>query len=47
MPTTFRFLAVLTALGAMGYGALFLLANVLEPAPREITVTVPPARWAK
>jgi hypothetical protein len=47
MPTTFRFLTALLALGALGYGAVFLLANVLEPAPRDMTVTVPPARYAK
>jgi hypothetical protein len=47
MPTTFRFLMAAGALAALGYGVLFLLANVLEPAPQEITVTVPPSRYAK
>jgi hypothetical protein len=47
MPTTFRFLMAVGALAALGYGVVFMLANVLEPAPREITVTVPPSRYAK
>ncbi|MGL4240345.1 MAG: histidine kinase [Beijerinckiaceae bacterium] len=47
MPTTFRFLMAVGALIALGYGILFMLANVLEPTPREITVTVPPSRYAK
>jgi hypothetical protein len=47
MPTTFRFLMAAAALAGLGYGALFLLANVLEPTPQELTVTVPPARYAK
>jgi hypothetical protein len=47
MPTTFRFLMAAALIGAAGYAVLFLLANVLEPQPQEITVTVPPARYAK
>lgn len=47
MPTTFRFLMVIAALAATGYAVLFVLANVLEPRPQDITVTVPPARYAK
>jgi hypothetical protein len=47
MPTTFRLLFVIGALAGAAYGALYLLANVLEPKPQDITVTVPPARYAK
>jgi hypothetical protein len=47
MPTTLRLLTALAALCAIGYGVVFLLANVLEPAPRDVTATVPPARYAK
>jgi hypothetical protein len=47
MPTTFRFLMVAGALAGMAYGAVFMLANVLEPRPRDITVTVSPSRYAK
>jgi hypothetical protein len=47
MPTTFRFLMAAAALAGAAYGIVFLLANVLEPQPQDITVTVPPARYAK
>lgn len=47
MPTTFRFLTAVGVIAASIYGALFMLANVLEPAPQDITVTVPPSRYAK
>jgi hypothetical protein len=47
MPTTFRLLMALGAIAAAGYAALYLLANVLEPGPREITITVPPSRYAQ
>jgi hypothetical protein len=47
MPTTFRFLVVVSALAAAAYGGLFVLANVLEPKQQDVTVTVPPARYAK
>jgi hypothetical protein len=47
MPTTFRLLFVIGAAVALGYGTLYLLANVLEPQPQDVTVTVPPARYAK
>jgi hypothetical protein len=38
------------ALGLIGgviYGAMFALANFVEPKPREITVTIPPDRFVK
>jgi hypothetical protein len=47
MPTIFRFVLVCAALAGLGYGVLFALANWLEPAPREVTVTVPPSQYAK
>jgi hypothetical protein len=47
MPTTFRLLFSLGAIAAAGYGILYLMANVLEPQPQDVTVTVPPARYAK
>jgi hypothetical protein len=47
MPTTFRLLFMIGTVVALGYGALFLLANVLEPQPQDVIVTVPPARYAK
>jgi hypothetical protein len=47
MPTTFRFILICATLGAICYGVLYALATMLEPAPTEITVTIPPSRYAK
>jgi hypothetical protein len=47
MPTTFRLLLAIGIVAAAGYGVLYMLANVLEPQPQDVTVTVPPARYAK
>jgi hypothetical protein len=47
MPTLFRFALIAALFGGAAYGVLFALATLLEPAPREVTVTVPPARYAK
>ena len=40
MPTLTRLLLVLILLGALGYGAIYALANLVEPREREITVRV-------
>ncbi|QFT29692.1 hypothetical protein K1718_03450 [Roseibium porphyridii] len=40
MPTLTRLLLVLLLLGALGYGAVFALANFVDPREREITVRV-------
>ena len=44
MPTLFRFLAVLAALAGIGFGAMLALATLVEPTPREMTVTIPASR---
>lgn len=41
MPTLFRLFFVLAILGGASYGAIFLLATMVKPQPREMTVTVP------
>ncbi|HEU4519851.1 MAG TPA: histidine kinase [Microvirga sp.] len=41
MPTLFRFFAVLAILAGLGFAAMFALATLVEPEPREISVTVP------
>jgi hypothetical protein len=46
MPTILRAVVFCTALAALGFAALWLLANVLEPAQREIVIQVPPTRYA-
>jgi hypothetical protein len=47
MPTLFRFLLAVLVLGGLGYGAVYALANFVNPKPREITVTVPHDRMMK
>ena len=47
MPTLFRFLLVIGILGGLGYAALFALARMVDPQPREMTVTIPPDKLFK
>jgi hypothetical protein len=47
MPTIFRFALICVIIAGVVYAVLFALATVLEPAPREIIVVVPPSRYAK
>ncbi len=44
MPTLFRFIVILAVLAGLGYAAMWSLATFVEPQPREMTTTVPPAR---
>lgn len=47
MPTIFRFAILCAIVAGVCYAALFALATLLEPAPSEVVVTVPPSRYAK
>ena len=47
MPSLFRFLTVVGIIAGIGYGALYALANFVNPKPREITVTIPPDKFLK
>jgi hypothetical protein len=47
MPSLFRFLTLIGVLGGLTYGAMFILATWFDPKPREITVSIPPDRFAK
>jgi hypothetical protein len=47
MPSLFRFIAVVGLVGGLTYGAMFALANWFDPTPREITVSIPPDKFAK
>ena len=47
MPTLLRLLVILGVLAGLTYGAMFTLANYIQPKPREITVTIPPERLLK
>ncbi|NVK34144.1 MAG: hypothetical protein HWE23_06680 [Rhodobacteraceae bacterium] len=40
MPTLTRLILVLIILGALGYGAVYGLANLVEPQKREMTVRI-------
>ena len=47
MPSLFRFLTLIGVLGGLTYGAMFVLATWFDPKPREITVSIPPDKFAK
>lgn len=40
MPTLTRFFIVLIVLAGLGYGAIYFLANLVEPGEREITIRI-------
>ncbi len=40
MPSLIRLLVILAVLGGMGYGAMWALANLVEPQPREMSAPV-------
>ena len=44
MPTLLRFLFVIAVLAGLGFAAMFALATLVEPEPREMTVTIPASR---
>jgi hypothetical protein len=47
MPSLFRFLTVVGIIAGLIYGALFALANFVDPKPREMTVTIPADKFLK
>jgi hypothetical protein len=47
MPSLLRFLLVLCMLAGAAYGAMYALAHLYDPKPREITVSIPPDRFTK
>ena len=47
MPTLFRLLTVIAIIAVTGYAAVWALANLVEPSPRTITITVPQDRIGK
>ena len=44
MPTLFRFLFVLAVLAGLGFAAMFALATLIEPEPREMSQPIPSSR---
>jgi hypothetical protein len=47
MPTLIKLLATIGVIAGIGYAAMFALASLVEPRPREMVVTVPPDRFVK
>ncbi len=47
MPSLLRLLAVIALLCAAVYGGLYSLAHLVQPQPREITVSIPPSKFFK
>jgi hypothetical protein len=47
MPSLIRLLMVVGLLGGFAYGAMFALANFVQPKQREMSITIPQQRLAK
>jgi hypothetical protein len=47
MPSLFRLLAVIAILSLAVYGGLYALAYLVQPKPREISVSIPPDKFFK
>jgi hypothetical protein len=47
MPSLFRFLTIVALIGGLVYGVVFVLANFVNPSPREMTVTIQPDKFLK
>ena len=47
MPSLFRFLTLIGVVGGLTYGGMYMLASWFKPKPREITVSIPPDKFAK
>jgi hypothetical protein len=47
MPSVIRLLMVVGLLGGVAYGAMFALANFVQPKQREMSITVPAQKLIK
>jgi hypothetical protein len=47
MPSLFRFVVIVGILAGCVYAGMVALATLVQPQPREITVTVPADKWFK
>ena len=47
MPSLIRLLMVVGLLGGVAYGAMFALANFVQPKQREMSITIPAQRLTK
>ncbi|HEY7457799.1 MAG TPA: histidine kinase [Xanthobacteraceae bacterium] len=44
MPSLIRFIAAVAVLAGLAFAGLWTLANLVEPQPREMSVTIPQDR---
>lgn len=47
MPSLFRFLAAIAIIAGVIYGGMVALTVLVQPQPREISVTIPQDRFSK
>jgi hypothetical protein len=47
VPSLIRFLVIVGILAALVYASMIALVTFVEPQPREMTQTIPPARLNK
>jgi len=47
MPSLVKFLTVIGIIAALFYAGLWSLAHLIEPKPREMTITIPQDRLQK
>lgn len=47
MPSLIRLISVLAILAALGFAGVWVLANMIEPQMREITITIPADKIGK
>jgi hypothetical protein len=47
MPSLIRFLTAVAVLAGLAFAGVWSLANLVEPQPREMTVTIPQDRIGK
>jgi phage shock protein PspC (stress-responsive transcriptional regulator) len=47
MPSLIRILVVIGIIGGIGYAAIYALATLVDPKPRDMTITVSPDRFVK
>ncbi|HLL27865.1 MAG TPA: hypothetical protein VKT73_09500 [Xanthobacteraceae bacterium] len=47
MPSLVRLLAVIGVIAGVVYGGLWSLAHLVDPKPREMTITIPQDRLVK
>jgi hypothetical protein len=47
MPSLIRFLTTIAILAVLVYGGFWSLAHLIEPKPREISITIPQERLQK